>query len=608
MTRPGAAQGPRLHVGGSIREEAVYVERHADSELLAALRGGEICHVLAPRQMGKSSLCGRAARLLRKDGVTCIQIDLNLLGGRKSVANIDSWFFSLIKELSRQLGWPRDFTDELWSREAQSTATYKWSRFLHDEVPSRIAGPVVFIFDEIDTILTLPFSCDDFFAVVRAMHNARPERPELRRIAICFVGVASPGELMVDAARTPLNVGIAISLEDFTRQEAAGFLPALTAQLPSPDDWLDSIYSWTSGHPYMTHKLCAELCKQPQSVTIPAERVEEVVRRQFLQNGRVSETNLQYAERRIDAHASSGLLLRMYRRVLEGQSIPADRNDPLQSELWLSGICRWHQGCLVVRNRIFSVVFDWSWAHGKESARLLDEALQRWLDASKHAGQLLTGASLEAARSWAEGRNDVSAEEQEFLLVSLEAARVRSTRWALQVTVGSLATALFTCIVLFIWQLGVWRNKNEAEKQLRELAEQHATAQRRSAEEQRKGRDLEAQLRAKLQTTLDHQRAMDAARQQEIVQMKQLIASSKGCTEILRKQTARDSQDEKEHLRRFEEDRVRWDQLSGGSAPLLSPEARELQRAIEHFEPPSSPPPASKAAHGAGKATHGEAR
>lgn len=94
--------------------------------------------------------------------------------------------------------------------------------------------------------------------------------------------------------------------------------------------------------------------------------------------------------------------------------------------------------------------------------------------------------------------------------------------------------------------------------------------------------------------------------------MKQLIAGSKGCTEILRKQTARDSQDEKEHLRRFEEDRVRWDQLSGGSAPLLSPEARELQRAIEHFEPPSSSSsssaPASKSPHGAGKSSHGEAR
>lgn len=592
MTR--AAPGPRLHVGGSIREEAVYVERHADSELLAALRRGEICHVLAPRQMGKSSLCGRAARLLRKDGVTCIQIDLNLLGGRKSVADIDSWFFSLIKELSRQLGWPRDFTDELWRSEAQTTATYKWSRFLHEEVPARIPGPVVFIFDEIDTILTLPFSCDDFFAVVRAMHNARPERPELRRIAVCFVGVAAPGELMVDAARTPLNVGTAISLVDFSRAEADGFLPALAAHLPGPADWLDAIYDWTSGHPYMTHKLCAELCKQPPGVAIPAERVEEVVRRSFLQNGRVSETNLQYAERRIDAHTSSNLLLRMYRRLLEGQSIPADRNDPLQSELWLSGICRWHQGCLGVRNRIFAVVFDWAWAHGKESARLLDEALQRWLDAGKHPGQLLGGAALEAARSWAEGRSDVSAEEQEFLLASLQAARVRSSRRALQVAVGSLATALVTCIALFIWQLGVWRNKNEAEKQLRELAELHATAQRRSAEELRKGRDLEMQLREKLQASLDRQRAMDAVREQEILQMKQLIAGSQGCTELLRRQSLRDSQEEKEHLRRFEAERAHWDQLSGGSAPTLSPEASELQRAIAGFQPPSPPAAATK--------------
>ena len=40
-----------FQVGGAVQQGALYVERRADRELLEALRHGEFCYILAPRQI-----------------------------------------------------------------------------------------------------------------------------------------------------------------------------------------------------------------------------------------------------------------------------------------------------------------------------------------------------------------------------------------------------------------------------------------------------------------------------------------------------------------------------------------------------------------------------
>ena len=81
------------------------------------------------------------------------------------------------------------------------------------------------IVDEIDTTLRLNFT-DDFFAGIRYLYQARAGEPELQRLSFVLIGVATPGDLVKDAARTPFNVGHRIDLTDFTLGEA---LPLVTS-------------------------------------------------------------------------------------------------------------------------------------------------------------------------------------------------------------------------------------------------------------------------------------------------------------------------------------------------------------------------------------------
>src|SRR3954447_3246178 len=69
---------------GVVALKDLYVRREADHELCERLGRFEYCYVLAPRQMGKSSMALRAAEVLRAGGVKTVTIDLQPLAGHDS--------------------------------------------------------------------------------------------------------------------------------------------------------------------------------------------------------------------------------------------------------------------------------------------------------------------------------------------------------------------------------------------------------------------------------------------------------------------------------------------------------------------------------------------
>ena len=57
-----------FQAGGAVRQGLLYIERPADQELPEALLKGEFCYVLAPRQIGKTSLALRTREKLSEAG------------------------------------------------------------------------------------------------------------------------------------------------------------------------------------------------------------------------------------------------------------------------------------------------------------------------------------------------------------------------------------------------------------------------------------------------------------------------------------------------------------------------------------------------------------
>ena len=150
--------------GGTLQYDAPsYVERRADQELLAALRKGEFCYVLDTRQVGKSSLMVRTAARLREEGCHVAILDLTRQGQSLTP---EQWYYGMLFSLGEQLG-VREPLRTFWQQNKELGALQRWIEAIQQLLLARVAGPIVLFVDEIDNVLNLPFSTDEFFAGIR---------------------------------------------------------------------------------------------------------------------------------------------------------------------------------------------------------------------------------------------------------------------------------------------------------------------------------------------------------------------------------------------------------------------------------------------------------
>jgi hypothetical protein len=347
-----------LVAGGAVQAGGgLYLERAADRDLLARCRNGDFTYILTSRQMGKSSLMIRTAERLAAEGARPVIVDLTEIGSQTTA---EQWYRGFLFTVEDQLGLTTSAA-RWWETHADLSVGHRFARFFTEVVLTERSERIVIFVDEIDTTLRLNFT-DDFFAGIRYLYQARASEPELERLSFVLIGVATPGDLIKDAARTPFNVGYRIDLSDFTIDEV---LP-LAAQLPIGDDirrdvmrW---ITRWTAGHPYLTLRVVRSLDEAPPA-SWTEQAIDERVAELFFSSQGEKDSNLQFVRDMLTKNAlDTEAVLRTYHNVRRGQRVPDRELDQITAWLKLSGIVCRRDGNLYVRNAIYERVFDNAWA------------------------------------------------------------------------------------------------------------------------------------------------------------------------------------------------------------------------------------------------------
>jgi serine/threonine protein kinase/ABC-type branched-subunit amino acid transport system substrate-binding protein len=348
-------------VGGSLGyNNKTYIERTADKEIFKHLKKGILCYIFNSRQMGKSSLRVRTAEKLKAEGFVCIYINISDMGTHNVTS--DMWYKSFIDSLIEGFKIDIDF-HQWWSKEGDISSVKKLKKFIEKILLKRVDGSIAIFIDEIDSILSVKFPLDDFWATIRSCYESRNNNPEYQRLNFVIIGVTTPSELIQNIITTPFNIGQAIELSGFTSSEIEPLMQGLSQGTQNVNDFIEEILYWTGGQPFLTQKIFALIQSSNLNNLDDLQAVRDLIKAKIINrwDTQDSPSHLKTIQDRLIRSKNSIEILRLCQKIYGNKQIIYDEKSDLHKELRLSGLVVKDGNILKIYNHIYQQVFTSQW-------------------------------------------------------------------------------------------------------------------------------------------------------------------------------------------------------------------------------------------------------
>jgi hypothetical protein len=318
----------------------LYIERQELKELLVLCRQPTVYSygaLLSSRQTGKTTILYRLRHQLRSS-LSAAFIDLSVLRNQSEAACYQYVARQLCAELAP---WLDDAVAQ--SPIASLKTSVDMLSFLETVATQARSSRIVVMLDEVGALS--PESSDSFFNLLRTVFNvARGFDTVLGKFLFIFSGAVDLYDLTF-GTNSPLNICEKIYLADFSLADVQRLTDNFRRLgLPPFEGMAEQICALTSGHVYLTVRLCS-LIERRRLETLTPQAVQEAA--DALLQG---DDNLQHVIRRLEMFPDARA--RLYDIMQRENEIPFSRNDTTLARLEMFGAIR-GDGVCRVRNELY---------------------------------------------------------------------------------------------------------------------------------------------------------------------------------------------------------------------------------------------------------------
>ncbi|WP_449416946.1 AAA-like domain-containing protein [Phormidium nigroviride] len=239
---------PELPAGQVALNSSFYIDRYPiESRCYETIsQPGSLIRIKAPRQMGKTSLMSRILYQAEQEGSRTFSLSFQL-ANKRIFANSNTflqWFCGCI---SQEFGL-LDRLVKHWQLADIIGGNQCCKAYFEQCLLSETSTPLTLGLDEVDRVFEFPEIADDFFGLLRALHEEAKRREIWKNFRLVVVH-STEVYIPLDVNKSPFNVGLPIELPEFDSQQ----VQELTRRHRL--DWnkfeVEELMSLVGGHPYL---------------------------------------------------------------------------------------------------------------------------------------------------------------------------------------------------------------------------------------------------------------------------------------------------------------------------------------------------------------------
>jgi transcriptional regulator with XRE-family HTH domain len=259
LNQPLPVAAPELPGGQVDLASRFYIERSPiESRCYETItQPGALIRIKAPRQMGKTSLMGRILHHAENQGSKTVALSFQL-ANKRVFSNSDTFLQWFCASVGQELGMLEQL-GKCWQLAEIIGSNQCCKAYFDQYLLPELSTSLTLGLDEVDRVFESPEIADDFFGLLRALHEEAKRRDIWKKFRLVVVH-STEVYIPLDINKSPFNVGLPIELPEFTSEQVQEL--ARRHGLVWNATEVEQLMALVGGHPYLVRVAMYAIARQ----------------------------------------------------------------------------------------------------------------------------------------------------------------------------------------------------------------------------------------------------------------------------------------------------------------------------------------------------------